>query len=314
LCLRLVAPLSEYASNHVWAEAWSWGDAALELIGPDAHPLKVQTLLLASRGAWQRGDQTRALALADQGVDLGVVGSEEWRLLQEYRASALVFLGRFDEGVATAATAVGDPPRLESHGDVRRMGSYLLMRNLLHGPDVAAALDLLAHARNGSLTAHALALHVVGMSIAATDPSAAAEYQRAAADLSATVGSALVHGFALVALAAAEVEADPVESVRRYAGVMSHYLQVGNRVHLREFARGSVISLAGCKAWEAAATVEGATRASALFQTTLGEPLHDAIRRGRDAIGDDYEVCAARGAAMTDEELVAYLTRVASEL
>jgi hypothetical protein len=194
------------------------------------------------------------------------------------------------------------------------MAASLLMRNITEGPDVPAALDLLARAKGGSLTIHAFALHVAGMAIAPTDQRAAVEYQRAAADLSAVVGSALVHGFALVALASFKVDAEPAESVRRYAQVMAHYLEAGNRVHLLEFARGSVIPLAECGAWEAAATVEGATRSSALFQTTLGEPLQDAIRRGREAIGDQYGVCAARGGTMSDDELVAYMSAVASEL
>ena len=178
-----MAPLSEYATNRVWAEAWSWADTALEVNGGEAHPLEVRTLLFGSRGAWQCGDQERALALAERALDLVLEGSEEWRHVQELRAGALLFLGRIGEGVAAGADAVGDPPRLESNGDLRRMAASLLMRNITEGPDVPAALDLLARAKGGSLTIHAFALHVAGMAIGPTDPRAAVEYQRAAADL-----------------------------------------------------------------------------------------------------------------------------------
>ena len=314
LCFRLVAPLREYAVNHVWAEAWSWADSALAIEGADGHPLHLQTLLLASRGAWQRGDQIRALALADSGLDVVVEGSDEWREVQEHRAGALVFLGRFDESLAAATASVGDPIRLETYGDLRRMATYLLLRAAIEGPDLDAALEVLARTKTGSVSAHALALHVVGMLIMPTDSRTAAEYQRASVDLAAAVGASLVQGFALMALAAAEAEDRPSESVGRYAEVLAHYLRVGNHVHLREFGRAAVISLAACEAWEATATVEGATRSSALFETSLGESLPAAVQRAREAMGESYEAAARQGATMSDDELVAYLSEVAAQL
>ena len=158
------------------------------------------------------------------------------------------------------------------------------MRNLLHGPDVAAALDLLAHARNGSLTAHALALHVVGMSIAATDPSAAAEYQRAAADsarqsaLRSCMASRswrwLPRSRLIPSRACAATRADVALPAGREPGASPR------------FARGSVISLAGCKAWQAAATVEGTnTGVGALSddarRASQTRSVEDTMRSGR---------------------------------
>ena len=192
----------------------------------------------------------------------------------------------------SAAAAVGDPPDFGSVRRSRRLATWLLLRNLTHGPDIDAALDLLAHAKTSNVTMHALALHVVGVMLASTDRRAAVDYQRAAVDLSGAIGSALVHGFALDALAVAEAEDDPAEGVRRYADMLTHYLRVGNRTHLREFARGSVIPLVDCQQWEAAATVEGATRASAHFLPTLGEPIGRAVSRARDMIGDEFDVAA----------------------
>ena len=314
LCFRIVAPLNEYAVNHVWAEAWSWADAALAIDRATGHPLRLRTMLIASRGAWQRGDQLSALALADSALDLVVEGSDEWRDVQEHRAGALVFLGRFDESLAAATASVGDPPRLDSYADLRRMATYLLLRAAVAGPDLDAALGVLVRTKTGSVSAHALALHVAGMLIMPTDPRAAVEYQRASVDLAAAVGATLVQGFALMALAAAEAEDRPSESVGRYAEVLAHYLRVGNHVHLREFGRAAVISLAACESWEAAATVEGATRSSALFETSLGESLPAAVRSTREAMGEAYEAAAQRGATMSDDELVAYLSAVASEL
>ncbi|HTN81826.1 MAG TPA: adenylate/guanylate cyclase domain-containing protein [Acidimicrobiales bacterium] len=314
LCLRLVSPLRGYAVSHVWAEAWSWADASLALEGAARHPLHLDALLLASRGAWQRGDLTRALALADSGLDLVVEGSDRWREVQEHRAGALVFLARLDESLSAAKASVGDPPRLDSYGDLQRMATYLLLKSAVEGPDLDAALEVLGRTKTGSVSAHALALHVAGMLLVSTDPRMAAEYQRAAVDLAAAVGATLVQGFALMALAAAEAQDNPSESVGRYSEVLAHYLRVGSHVHLREFGRAAVVALADCRSWEAAAIVEGATRDAALFELTLGASLQDAVRRIRDAIGDDYDRCAARGAALRDDELVSYVSAVASQL
>ena len=314
LCLRIVTALGSYSSSYVWAEPWSWADSALAMPGAVTHPLRLPALLLASRGAWQLGDQVRALALADEALGLVSEGEEGWREAQGCRATPLVLLERAEESIDAAAAAVGDPPDFGSVGALRRLAMLLLLRNLTHGPDIDAALDLLAHAKTSNVTVHATALHVVGVMLASTDRRAAVEYQRAAVDLSGAIGSALVHGFALGALAIAEAEDDPAEGVRRYADMLTHYLRLGNRTHLREFARGSVIPLVDCQQWEAAATVEGATRASAHFLPTLGELLGRAVSRVRDMIGEEFDAAADRGAAMTDEELVAYVCTVAARL
>ena len=70
-----------------------------------------------------------------------------------------------------------------------------------------------------------------------------------------------------------------------------------------------------CEQWEAAATVEGATRSSALFSAPrLKRYVEDAEACTRQMLGDQYEPVAARGAAMTDDEFVAYVAAVAADL
>ena len=51
---------------------------ALGLPGADVHPLRAPTLSHASRGAWQLGDHTSALALADEALSLVDRGSTTW--------------------------------------------------------------------------------------------------------------------------------------------------------------------------------------------------------------------------------------------
>ncbi len=315
LCLRIVTALGAYSHGYVWPEPWSWADSALAMPGVVDHPLRVQTLLIASRGAWQLRNPVRALALADDALGSVPEGEEEWREAQECRAIALGLLGRLEESIAALAAAVGDPPDVGTVGALSRLGTLLLLRNLTHGPDIDSALGLLAHAKTSSPSTHALGLHVAGVMLATTDERAAVEYQRAAADLAAALGAALVHGFTLQSLAIAEAQHAPPEGVRRFAEVLAHYLRVGNRTHLREFARGLVTPLADCHQWEAAATLEGATRASAHFlPAQQKEQISRAIRHTRDVIGKEFEAAADRGAAMTDEELVAYVSDLAARL
>ncbi len=78
-----------------------------------------------------------------------VEGTDDWREVEEHRAGALVFLGRFDESLAAATASVGDPPRLESYGDLRRMATYLLLHAAIADPDLDAALEVLSSDEDG---------------------------------------------------------------------------------------------------------------------------------------------------------------------
>ena len=90
----------------MWAEPWTWCRVALGLPGADVHPLRAPTLAHASRGAWQLGDHTSALALADEALSLVDRGSTTWCDAQIGRANALPFLGRLDDADAAATAAV----------------------------------------------------------------------------------------------------------------------------------------------------------------------------------------------------------------
>ena len=63
LALRLVTSLPELAHLRVGYEAAGWAERSLELADPD-HPLFAAAVGFAARGAWNRGDSTRARSLA----------------------------------------------------------------------------------------------------------------------------------------------------------------------------------------------------------------------------------------------------------
>ena len=91
------------------------------------------------------------------------------------------------------------------------------------------------------------------------------EYQRNAAELASTTGAVLIEGFALAVLAAAIAADDPLARAQAQIDVMRHYLRVGNRTHLRSFGRNLLQPLVALQAYEAAAVVDGATRAQPEF-------------------------------------------------
>jgi hypothetical protein len=234
--------------------------------------------------------------------------------VQHIRAYALVFLGRFAEAEAAATEGVRAPRDIGSTQALRRLCTLQLIRCITEGLGEESARELLELADSASPSVHALALHTAGMIYKSIDPARALALQEEAVELGTATGAELVVGFALVAVASSEAEHDPAGGVRRYAHLMAHYLRVGNRTHLREFARGAVSPLARCEQWEAAATVEGATRSSELFRMTVAGPVADAEAKSRAALAERYDTAAARGAAMTDDDLVRFMLGVAAGL
>ncbi len=189
--------------------------------------------------------------------------------------TALLFLRRVEEAVEAAAASVGDPPWHETAGDLGRRAILILSRNVAGHPDEASALQLLEDAMSSSPSALATALHVAG--VVARDPSIALERQRAAVDLARATGNRLIEGFAQASLAAMEARGDPAGSVRHYSEVLANFLRVGNRTHVREFARGVLPPLAGCACWQAVAVVDGATRSSAMIASLRKGEVDHAI-------------------------------------
>jgi predicted ATPase/class 3 adenylate cyclase len=314
LALRIVAPLGDYTNYRVWAEPWTWCQIGLALAGAEQHPLRAATLVHASHGAWQLGNYTTALALADEAAALVDPGSSPWCDAQTRRAFALTFLGQLDEAEA-AATAAVELRTADADGSALfRLATMLLIRNLAGRPETQLARQLLERARDSSPTAHALALHVAAVIVAADDPATAIEYNQRAAELATASGAVLIQGFAFVALAALDAAADPAGGARRYVNVMDHYLRVGNHAHLRSFGRGLIGPLVACGAYEPAATIDGATRGEAVIASANTTPVDDAITQAHEKIGPSYDTAATRGENMTDDELVDYAQHVVANL
>jgi predicted ATPase/DNA-binding SARP family transcriptional activator len=307
--MRIVASLASYTHNHVWAEPWAWCEVALALPGADAHPLRAGALMHLSRGAWQLGEHSRALALAEEALVLADAGTATWHDVQTARAIALTFLGRLDEA-RTAAAAGAD----SSTDDVRasslgRVATMLLITNLAGHPDPERAAELLARSRASSPSMHATALHTASVVAATPDAAHKIALNERALELARASGATLIEGFALSVLAHAESQIRPATGAARHVDVMERYLTVGNGTHLRGFGRNIIVPLVECRAYETAAVVDGATSTAsdALFRHSA---VADAVRKGRAELGPAYDEAMARGERMTDDDLVTYLRDV----
>jgi hypothetical protein len=309
LALAIPVRLTRYAATHVWGEPWAWGVTALDLPGASNHPLRPDALLAVAQGAWQHEQHAQALEVAQEVITIVEPGSEQWREAHRLMAAALVWLGRFDEADTAATAAVSGQTTEITDATLTRTSTFALVHNLVGptDPDMVRRLvdDAMTYSNPSCL---ALAWHTAGVILGRNDAVLGLEYQRNAAELASATGAVLIEGFALAVLAAAAAEIDPLAGARAQVDVMRHYLRVGNRTHLRSFGRGLLRPLITLQAYEAAAIVDGATRA----QPELGEL---AAARAVDttaattALGSSYLAAAERGAAMTDDELVAYLDR-----
>ena len=78
--------------------------------------------------------------------------------------------------------------------------------------------------------------------------------------------------------------------------------------------RGIIGPLVACGAHEAAATVDGATRNSAVPAWDAITTVDEAIAQVRAELGPSFDATASRGEKLTDDELVQYLERAVADL
>ena len=132
--LAISVALARYAGIRIWSEPWSWCEEALTLPGATDHPLRAGALVGASDGAWQLGDHTRSMELADVAIALAEPGSSTWRNAHLKKASVLVWLGRVEDAIVSATAAAGEQSEV-SYDAVFNLGVLGLILNYAGRPD-----------------------------------------------------------------------------------------------------------------------------------------------------------------------------------
>ncbi|MEO3757395.1 BTAD domain-containing putative transcriptional regulator [Mycobacterium sp. B14F4] len=231
--LRLVTSLSEFVHLRIGFETSGWAERALQAVGAE-HPLFAAAVGFAARGAWNRGDQSRARALASL-ADGHRPGRGNGRVAYPGDVLADVALYEGDPETALAhyetemqlARRDEDPIRL-----VWTLFYVAICQAALRTPEAgrAAAQEAVQVAEaTRNPTARSMARYALGLVLKKSDPDAALALFDEAAALAAAVQNFWWHGIALMEAAATRgVHGEPAEAARDFVVVLDHWDRVGD--------------------------------------------------------------------------------------
>ncbi len=237
LALRLVTSLSELLSLRVGYEMAGWAERVVAVADPD-HPLFAAVVGGAARGAWVRGDFSRARSLAAL-ADGRVPGRGSARMCYpgDVLVDAALFEGNAQDAPAywgrevAQARADADPIRL-----VWTVFSSAVCHVSLGVPDAAlpAAREAVQVAdTTANPTARSMAYFALGYLLKKSEPDRALELFDAAARLAGSVQNNWWYGIALLEAAANRaVHGDPVVAAQMFIEVLDHFDRIGDWTQL----------------------------------------------------------------------------------
>lgn len=231
--VRLVTSLPETVHLRIGFETSAWAERVLEAVSPQ-HPLFAATVGFAARGAWNRGDQFRARALASlaggrrPGRGTGRVA---------YPGDVLADVALYDGDPATAlAHYESEMGRARADDDPIRLVWTLFYVAICHAalriPEAghAAAQEAVRVAdATDNPTARSMARYALGLVLKKSDPATALALFDEAAALAADVQNFWWHGIALMEAASTRaVAGDPACAARDLVVVLDHWDKVGD--------------------------------------------------------------------------------------
>ncbi|WP_006242024.1 BTAD domain-containing putative transcriptional regulator [Mycolicibacterium tusciae] len=233
LALRLVTSLSELAHLRVGYESAGWAERAIVLAHSD-HPLFTAAVGVAARGAWNRGEFSRAQSLAalaqgrvpGRGTGRVAYPADVLADVALYEGDAAAALAHYD-GEVERARRDGDPIRL-----VWTLFYVAICQAALRTPEdgVSAAEESMAVAEaTQNPTAQSMARYALGLVLKKSEPDRALTLFDEAAALAASVQNFWWHGIALMEGAATRaVHSDPAIAARALVEVLDHWDRVGD--------------------------------------------------------------------------------------
>ena len=204
--LRLVTSLPEFVHLRIGYESAGWAERAVERADPD-HPLYAAAVGFAARGAWNRGEQSRARSLAAL-ANGRAPASGNGRIAYPGDVLADVVLY---EGDAAAALAHYDAEvsRARRDNDSIRLVWTLfyvaICHSALRSPEdglAAAAESVRVADETANPTARSMARYALGLVLKKSEPDRALALFDGAAELAASVQNFWWHGIALMEAAA----------------------------------------------------------------------------------------------------------------
>ena len=315
--LTLVASVSEDGFRSIRYEVVDWAETVLGTDAAQDHPLGPTALAIVGYGSFVRGELARAVALAEQAVELRErLDVASCGLPERVLGNALFYQGHRDAGIGWMARMVDAARHKGSDG---RIAHALYMRSVAQtsvgDPDAGAALAeeaLVAAAASGSPTARAQATYATALAAAHVHPDEALALMEEAAALADSVGNRWMRSFARTEamwLRAKRGESDL--ALAGYRDVVATWFRGGDWANqwlsLRHLAGiladlgrdGDAAMLSGA--------VEAAGAAAALpFAPADADDLIELSRRLAERLGNDALAEAKRrGARMRDDAAVA---------
>ena len=231
--LALVTSLPEFVHLRIGYESSGWAERLVELTDPD-HSLYPAVVGFAARGAWNRGEQSRARTLAAlAGGRPPVRGNGRVAYPGDVLADVVLY-----EGDATAALAHydGEVSRARKDDDPIRLVWTLFYVAICHAalrnPEdgLAAAQESVRVAdETRNPTAESMARYALGLVLKKSDPDRALTLFDEAAELAASVQNFWWHGIALMEGAATRaVHSDSASGARALIEVLDHWDRVGD--------------------------------------------------------------------------------------
>ena len=231
--LALVTSLPEFVHLRIGYESSGWAERLVELVDPD-HPLYSAVVGFAARGAWNRGEQSRARSLASlaggrapaRGNGRVAYPGDVLADVALYEGDAAAALAHYD-GDVSRARLDNDPIRL-----VWTLFYVAICHAALRNPEdgLAAAQESLVVAEQTlNPTAQSMARYALGLVLKKSDPDQALTLFDDAAELAASVQNFWWHGIALMEAAATRaVHSDPASGARALIDVLDRWDRVGD--------------------------------------------------------------------------------------
>jgi hypothetical protein len=303
LIFRLVTALSEVWSLRIGYEAADWAERALDLAKED-HPLFVAGVGAAARGAWARGDFTRARTLAGRAAGRAPArGTARISYPADVAADVALYEGDVDAALrhytSQVVLARRDDDQLRLVWTLYYTAICHAVRRVPH-LGVPAAQECLRVAEfTANPTAISMARYALGLVLKKSDPIHALSQFDQAAQVAESVHNFWWQGIAMMEAAATRgVHGDAAAAARAFIGVLEHWERVGDqtqqwlalryvvRLLLRLGADENAVSLHHCLLTAGKPSPLDSSRASRLEGPAGGSHLvvSDAVHYAKTAL------------------------------
>ncbi|TMR91212.1 BTAD domain-containing putative transcriptional regulator [Nonomuraea basaltis] len=316
LDLQLMAALADWTEVQMHVELADWAEAAVarwyEAGDLQDQPLVALTLSVATRCAAFRTDYDSARALADHALSLLEADDPRRRYVLTVLAELALFTGdldgadRLNRDARRWSLAAGDTLRA---GYAHVMGILILAYGGDSALAAAQAEDFLPGVRSPMLLGWGT--YALGESLLDKQPERAGALLEQAHAMASANHDRLLTGATLSSLASVYLRyGDPLRAVPLYRDVVEHWHRAGNWLQQWTSIRGVIFLLAQLGELRPAFLLLSAVRHQAGAGAVYGPDAHRV--ESLDAVfdqavdPDDRRDLAARGAAMTDTDILQF--------